>query len=163
MTLLRALISHPECTVSGLAEAIHVSKGVASTNLRAINARGLITSRQAGKYVFYSAQANPHVDNAPEILEALEAAFSAGMSNGQIIHCATAFTNRRRIEIVRVLRHGVRSLRGLLIETDIPHPALHRHLRKLTRRDVVFQEDSLYSLKTPAHPFAGVLLEIATA
>ncbi len=129
--------------------------------LRAISARGLITARPAGRWVFYTAQANPSVDHAGTLLSIVRICCQTGMQNKEVIHCATAFTHPRRIKIVAQLHHKTMTAEELAMATQISPPALHRHLRKLIERDMVERSNKQYALKIPANPLGQALLQAA--
>ncbi|VGO16134.1 hypothetical protein PDESU_04724 [Pontiella desulfatans] len=58
LNLLRELLRCNECTVAMLGSKVGIAEAYASTQLRTLNSRGLITSRPSGKWVYYSAQPN---------------------------------------------------------------------------------------------------------
>ncbi|MCF7847489.1 MAG: metalloregulator ArsR/SmtB family transcription factor [Kiritimatiellales bacterium] len=160
LTLLRHLFEAHELRVCDLANKAGISEKLASNYLRILNARGLIGSRTEGRWVFYSAEANPEVDNAALILQTVRNCCHSGMTNTEIFRCATAFTHTRRIGIISQL-HG-QSLRidELSIKTQIPYPSLIRHLRKLEKRGMVRQQNDRYEMSLPENMLGLTLVQI---
>ena len=161
LDMLRELHTHGLRTVSQLAESVGLPLGMASSQLRAINARGLISAKREGRYVFYSPEPNPGVDYASDILHALENAFDLGTDNPEIVRAATAYTHSRRLDIVHALGAAPMPFEQLTSKTAISPPALARHLRKLEARGLVDMNGDLYKLTPPADPFALTLMLIA--
>lgn len=162
LDLLRALFSCGESSVSGLAGKTGISRPLASTYLRALNARGLISARSAGRWVFYSDLPNLAVEHSGTIGDAVRRCFAAGAENGSLVKVATAFTHKRRILISRCLCEGEKSYQELLATTRISPAALYRHLEKLAARQMVEEENEYYRLASPVNPLGQTLLAIAT-
>lgn len=161
LELLRSVITEPGSTVSALAASTKLQESYASIELRKLNARGLIQARARGRYVFYWDEANPSVEHAGGILDALRAAFSAKTTNERIIQTATAFTHPRRIMVVKALGLGGKTIPELSMATQISQPALYRHLNKLAARGFVKVHDERWRLDDPRLPLAHTLLGIA--
>ena len=161
LNLLRELFSAKELSVEALATRAELSEKTAGIYLRAISARGLITARPAGRWVFYRAQANPEVDHAGTLLSIVRICCQTGMKNKEIIHCTTAFTHPRRIKIVGRLQQTAMTVEELSLATQISPPALHRHLRKLIEREMVERSNKQYILKIPDNPLGQALLQAA--
>ena len=161
LNLLRELFSAKELSVEALATRAELSEKTAGIYLRAISARGLITARPAGRWVFYRAQANPSVDHAGTLLAMVRICCQTGMKNKDIIHYATAFTHQRRIKIVAQLQHKTMTADELSLATQISPPALHRHLRKLIDREMMERSNKQYTLKFPDNPLGQALLQTA--
>jgi len=163
LNLLRVLFSCDESTVSVLARETGISLSLASIQLRSLNARGLVSARPAGRWVFYSANPNLAVEHAGIIGNAIRERCAAGTENKSLIEMATAFTHPRRIAIARCLSEGAKTFPELLVSTHISTMALYRHLGKLAARHMMEQEDDRYLLARPKNPFGQTLLAIATA
>lgn len=163
LNLLRLLFSCAESTVSALAEEMDISASLASIHLRALNARGLISARPAGRWMFYSANPNLAVEHAGSIVGAVREHCTAGAENESLIRMATAFTHPRRISIARCLCAGEKSYLELLVSIRISQAALYRHLEKLSARSMVEMENERYRLADPEDPLGRTLLTIATA
>ncbi len=161
LRLVRLLLPDQNRSVTDLANEANLTEGVASAYLRMLGARGLLLARPRGRNVFYSAEANPNVENAAELLNALKTAFSSGASNEEIIHYSTAFTHQRRIEIINALRDRKLMSSELVARTDIPHPSMSRHLRKLESRGMIAREKELCRVAYPKSMFARTLLMVA--
>ena len=161
LDLLRELLAGKDRTVAALASRTGMSEQLASVHLRAIGARGLITARPNGRWLYYSATPNPLVDHAEILIDTLRKCCMAKMDNEQIIHCATAFTHQRRIEIVKGLHHKAMPFGELVFATQISAPALHRHLGKLLDREMLEHNGKLYRINTPANPLGETLLKLA--
>lgn len=162
--LLRALVSDGETSVTELGGRTGISQPHASAHLRLLNSRGLISARANGKWVFYRAAPNPHVEHAARILSAMEECFSrSDLHDADIFRIATAFTHERRIRIVQQLYRCSLTDPELARRTQIPLSSLHRHLAKLSARDMIDVADGCCALRFPVHPLAQTLLGIATA
>ncbi len=161
LNLLRELFSAKELSVTALATSSGLPEKLTSPQLRTISARGLITSRTEGRWVFYSDKANPAVEHANTILILVRECCKMGMKNEEVIHYATAFTHQRRIDIVGRLQQKAMTSQELSLATQISPPALNRHLRKLINRGMVECSDKQYALKIPSNPLGQALLQIA--
>lgn len=158
LDLLRMLDAEkPPRTVLDLASQSGLPDSSASECLRALNARGLILSQRKGKHVFYSAEANPNVADAAEILLALKNAFARKMSDEEIIDHCTAYTHERRIALVNALRSRPGTAEELSLRIGASPQAVRRHLGKLERRGLIDRRDDLYFLVIPDNSFARAL------
>lgn len=144
LEMLRLLIERGELCVSELADLAGTTPHNASTQLRALNARGLITPRRERLRVLYRAEANDSLAAAPRLLEAVRAAFAAGTSQKTVFRICTAFTHPRRIEITRTLQTAPLSLDALQEKTGISLSALWQHLDKLESRGFVKKSGTQY-------------------
>ncbi len=154
------LFDHGELCVIEMARMTTSSAHNATTQLRALNARGLITFRREKMRVIYRAEANQLVDNSPELLAALRTCHEQSVSFETVIRMATAFTHERRIEIIRALDISKQTLCGLLDSTNMNSSPLSRHLRKLQDRGFVRQVNGVYRIATPGNPLGRTLLKI---
>ena len=159
LEMLRLLFETGELCVSEMADLTKVSPHNASTQLRALNARGLITPRREKQKLFYRAEANENLDAAPILLNAVRDAFANKKSAEAIFHSCTAFTHERRIQIVRALANGPKSFGALMKETGILPSALWNHLEKLSDRGFVKEQGRLYRLRRVNDPFRRTLLQ----
>ncbi len=163
LTLLWKIFEEGELCVHELVEQTGVSRPNASTQLRALSARGLIMPRREDMRVIYRAEANAGISFAPPLLDALRECFEQSMTFKTVIRQATAFTHERRIEIVRALKGKILSFETLLGTTGMSSTALSRHLNKLERRGFVKYTKGIYRLGAPRNPLSRVLVEIACA
>lgn len=162
LEMLWLLFEKSELCVSELARLTGTTSHNASTQLRALNARGLITPRREKLRVLYRAEANAETVSAPVLLEALRAAFAKKTPLGTVFHICTAFTHPRRIEIVRSLTKAPQQTFGELLEaTGMSPSALWIHLEKLSRRGFVKNREGLYGLVRPKDPLRRALLQAA--
>ncbi len=162
LRMLGVLLRHDEMAVSAVARAVGVSDVVASQELRALGARGLLTARRDGLWVFYRVSPDPSIRGTTELLSALRRAFSERTQPAEaVFRLTTAFTHPRRIEIVRFLSDGAMSREVLSRSTAIGRRALERHLAKLARRGFVKKGAAEWHLECPRHPLAAALLRLA--
>jgi DNA-binding transcriptional ArsR family regulator len=161
LDLLRLLLIGNEISVREAASKVGVSPNHASTQLRALNARGLIRREPCGKFVFYRAQANPDLPVVRPILSAIRHSVEARQTNQWLMQRFTAFTHPRRIEIVRLL--SGRSMRYVELrkETRCLDRSLCLHLEKLVRRGVAEASEGVYHLTPPRDVLSRTLLHAA--
>jgi len=152
--------NHESCVIEAAGETA-TSANNATTQLRALNARGLIAFRREKMRVIYRPEANHAVDNAPELLNELKKCYKQSMSFEVIIRQATAFTHERRIEIVRALNHSKQTFGDLRDSTGMSSSSLSRHVGKLEARGFVTLTNGVYSLSCPNNSLGKVLLKIA--
>jgi len=163
LEMLRLLFEKGELCVSEMADLTGISPHNASTQLRALNARGLITPRRENQKVIYRAEANEELDAAPALLNTIRAAFAKKTSARTIFHSCTAFTHERRIQIVRVLENGAKPFGDLMKETGMSSAALWNHLDKLSDRGFVKEQDRRYRLIRVKDPLRRALLKAICA
>ena len=163
LRLLWLLFKNEGLCVADLAALTGISEQNASNQLRALNARGLITPRRQNLRVFYHPEPNTEVEHAQTLLDALRAWCESNMRFPAIIRQATAFTHERRILIMRALQEGPASLGDLHERTGIPLPSLTHHLKKLEARGFVRRGYGTYYQNTPGNPFGRVLKKVACA
>jgi DNA-binding transcriptional ArsR family regulator len=162
LVLLWHLFNEGELTVTQLMERAGIAEPIASNQLRALSARGLISCRRRKTHVLYRAEANDAVRHAPLLLSALDECHQQAMPFKHVIWQATAFTHERRIEIVRTLNAGPLTLGALGFATGISCPALSRHLKKLQARGFIRLKSSSYLIVRPGNPLGRVLIGIAS-
>ncbi len=163
LRLLWTVFEDDQLSVAERAGACGIQEAFASTQLRALNARGLITPKHAGNKLFYRAEANQSVPHAGDLLQALRTVRSQNMPMRRIIKTATGFTHPRRIVLARELSNSEPTgLKELAQRTQIPVPALRRHLNKLRKRGFIRQHHRTYRLNQPHNnALAHRLLRIA--
>ncbi len=159
--LLWEIFENNELCVGELADLAEITHHNASTQLRALNARGLLVATRRKQKLFYRPEANEDVAHAEDLLKALHRCYEQSVPFKQIIRQATAFTHTRRIEIVQELSGCRKTFADLLQATGMKPPSLSRHLEKLKARGFVEQVDKMYKLRSPRHKFGRVLLRIA--
>jgi DNA-binding transcriptional ArsR family regulator len=165
LRMLQAVLTQPGAYVSAVAKSCRVPLNTASTGLRALQARGLITARRVGPYVFYAPQTDADVRHADAVLTAISAALRRGDPIIGVMKVVTAFTHVRRITLVRTLDTKSGLLSGTLSQRcGISQPALRRHLAKLARRGMVASNKRhLWQVTVPPTPLGRALLSIARA
>lgn len=163
LQLLWLIFEEQELYVQQIAERTGMSVPNASTQLRALSARGLISPRRKNMMVLYRAEANNAVDTAPVLLDTLRVCYEQGVSFQTIIRQTTAFTHERRIELIRALTGKALAFHELAETTGMSASALSRHLEKLEARGFVKYKSGFYQRTTPGNPLGRVLLKIVTA
>ncbi len=146
--------------VGELALAIGASRENATIQLRALNARGLITSTRSGKKVIYRAEANPGVDGAEELLEALRESFNAKIPLSVVFQEATAFTHSRRIFLMKTVSLSSGSFDELLETSGMSPIALHWNLPKLVARGFIQACGDFYTAGDPKNPLGKCLMRL---
>ncbi|MBI9019825.1 MAG: transcriptional regulator [Verrucomicrobia bacterium] len=161
LEMLRLLFKKGELCVSEMADLTGISAHNASTQLRALNARGLITLRRENQKVIYRAEANGELSAAPTLLEAVRNAFEKKTPVRTVFHLCTAFTHDRRVWIVRILTEGPQSFGELLEKTGMSPSALWNHLEKLSARGFVKKQGGHYRLARVKDPLRRALRQTA--
>jgi DNA-binding transcriptional ArsR family regulator len=149
LKLLWRLFEFGEGSMGQLARSVGIAESTASTGLRALNARGLIVSERSGAYTFYKIGANPEVEHAELLLDALRDGYRQVVPIAQVMRVSTAFTHSRRIDIVRALNDGGLDEISLSARCQISIPALQRHIRKLNDRGFVERSGRCMELIVP--------------
>ncbi len=161
LQLFGLLVQQAPQTVSELALRLELALPVASQYLRALEARGMLTSLRVGRRVDYRPSA-VQAESAHELVVALRSAFQRGASPIEsLFRLSTAFTHPRRIELFRALQTKACSLSELRTATGISVQALQRHLGKLEARGFVACRLGIYSATTPAEGFGRALARLA--
>lgn len=163
LDLLQHLFEQEELCVSELAEMTGISPHNASTQLRALNARGLIARRREKQKIIYRAEANKELPDAPALLTAVRDAFAKQTPRRTIFHLCTGFTHERRIELARVLAVAPRTVGELRSCTGMSDSALALHLEKLSARGFIKKQDGRYRLRRVKSPLRRALLQAALA
>lgn len=160
LACLGAVCEDRSHTVSELAQRARLSPTVASLYLRQLQARGLIRPARVGRWVRYSAVADPAVAHAAEVLAAMKRALRRSHPPyRRLFRTLTGFTHPRRLAILRALtgRNAV-PLEWLRDATGIPVPALSRHLDKLRRHGLVRRTPSGWRLALTPSRLAQALM-----
>ena len=158
-------LSKGEKGVSELARDVGLSISTASVYLRALNARGLISVRRVTSHVYYG---NGTDRSLPEA-QLLQTAFAKVFSRKKLpdnwpeglIPTLRAYSHLRRITILQCLAEKQRGFTDLSFVTGIPEMSLARHLRVLSRAQIVSCEKNLYSIVKPRNVLQSAFLEIA--
>lgn len=154
------LVQRSPRTVSSVASRLGLSIPVASQSLRALEARGLLSARRAGRYVEYRLNAAT-TGIVPVLVPALRSAFRQTTSPvDSVFKLTTAFTHPRRIEIFRTLKRQARTLGEMRTEFRISMPALCRHLAKLKRRGFIVQGCGRYLATNPCDQLGRALARL---
>lgn len=160
LRLLWKLFQLGEGNVTALGEAVGLKEPLASAYLRALNARGLISSERRRNYVFYKPEANPEVEHAGQMLGSLRHCYEDLMPLARITYHMTAFTHPRRVDIVRALSQGEADDVRLSVQTRISPLALYRHIKKLVARGYVEKNGRELRLVEQGEGLAQDLLSI---
>lgn len=160
--MLHELIQHPDQTVSAVARRVNVPPAVATQYLRALNARGLLQARRAGKWEYYRPSPDKSIPGAASLLKALEETFATEEQPIEVIfRHVTAFTHPRRLVIIRALQPRGLTKAALRIRTGISQSALTRHLAKLLDRGFVIVDGFTWRCTRPKGRLAKILLYLA--
>lgn len=162
LRVLGCVIQHPDLTVSDVAAYLELGVSATSQYLRALEARGLLTSRHVGRHVRYRAKAHTTVSMAPSLLVALKLTFhQQSYPVETAFKLATAFTHPRRIEIFHAIGEKRRTLAQLYSLTGIPSRALQRHLRKLEARELLARWRGTWAIVNRTDPLGVALTRLA--
>lgn len=161
LQLLWCLFRNEGLCISELAQQVHISEPNASNQLRALNARGLITPQRANLKVIYHPEPNIQVSYAEELLNALRRCCESKMSHKVIIRQATAFTHHRRILIVCALAEKKRTAQELSELLSASSSSIALHLFKLEARGFVQNIKGTYRLRNPANSLGRRLMKVA--
>lgn len=161
LKILQYLLHKGDCCVSDVANGLGLSLNNASTQLRALNARGLISVRRKGRNVCYRLEANEKLVAPPALMDVITSAILRGVSLDRIFRICTAFTNERRIRIVRMLFHNPQTFRQLRQRVHVCESSLWLHLDKLISRRFVHYRDGVYRLRRVRDPLRRILLDAA--
>ncbi len=158
--LLYALFEHPNLCVFELAQATDIRPEHASLHLRTLSSRGLIRQTRQKMRLICCADANRELEAPSLLLEALRACHKNNMPAELILKQATAFTHRRRIEIIQAVSETGSSRDALHNRTNISYSALTRNLNKLEARGFVNIGRNFVKRSVPPDPLSKALLRI---
>lgn len=162
LNCLKVVLDRLEICVEDVAEMVGVTDNEASKSLRALQSRGLISSRRESRWVIYFPSTNPLVESAKPLLDAVSKALhDEQVSMIDIEKACTAYTHMRRIVITRLLSSsGPLDISGIKKATGYSFQAIKRHLVKLVDRRTVSEEDGVYTLCKSKDPLSKALLRI---
>ena len=162
---LKAVLAVPGRTVEDVATVVGLTEPQASLALRALQSRGILSSRRRSRWAHYYPEADASVVAASQFLSAAKSALIDNhMSEREMSNAMRAYTHPRRIAIVRALAHEDNLQRdeiGSML--GISREAMIRHLRKLKTLGVVRLKDETYSLAKPSSGLAESLRAIILA
>jgi DNA-binding transcriptional ArsR family regulator len=187
LRLLSCLACDRELNPNRLAERLRIPASVVSAHLRTLLAAGLVRRRRSGAWSHYKAD-SPYGENTISgrliawLVSTLRTPEHQPEDSGPgklrddpcpggsdtdsavlkaIFDAATAFTDLRRLQILRHLaRHGAATTRELVAELSMSDQAASRHIAKLRRRGYVrtrqpsprhFTYELSAASKTPVH------------
>jgi len=146
LRILEYLSRRGETRPTTLAEKLQVPLNTLSAHLRALTTAGLIQGRKSGANCYYRFE-SPYADNALSgsmsrwLLEVLSERTSPQdhpRLHMIIFDAATAFTDLRRLQILRHLElHGPTTPNQLASELSMSEDAVSRHTSKLRRRGLI--------------------------
>lgn len=160
LQLLWDVFEEEELCVRDLALRTETSSPNASNQLQALAAKELITPKRGKLKVVYTPTVQPQTLCAKTLLPALWNCWNNKIEFKTIIHEATSFTHERRIQIVRCLAVSNETFDSLLKKTGMTTPALNRHLKKLSDRNIIQKQSKTYQLRRPNSLLTKCLLEL---
>ncbi|HBA84136.1 MAG TPA: hypothetical protein DCZ95_08590 [Verrucomicrobia bacterium] len=161
LELLHYVMATSSASVSDIARALQMPLAVASSYLRALNARGLLRVKRKGRFVVYEAAADPTMPEIGVLLPAIKAIFRTKDPFRTALEVLTGFTHPRRIALLKAMEGGAVDLEFLREKTGISKPALMRHLRKLRKRGCVMRSNKRYQRVRPGTALGRTLLALA--
>lgn len=148
--------------MSAVAARLKHPLSLASENLRALEARGLLAAKRVGKHVKYlpgDSAANPAAHDLVVVLR--KALLREKHPFETIFRLATAFTHPRRIEVFRALQGEPRTAAQIQQATRISERAVRRHLWKLESRGFVVYRIGRYAAVNRSDAFGRELVRLA--
>ena len=152
-----------------LAAEADVSVPTASTYLRALNARGLISVIRSGPYVYYGTGSDRSRPAAAEIQKSCARLFAIKVLpkdwSSRLLPLLQAYSHPRREMIVRILG-SVQPIRYAELKklSGFGETPFLRHLGLLSAAGVVIHDgDGAYSLAKPGNSLAAAFLKAALA
>ena len=160
LAILQVVIERGPVCVKEVAQICHLPENTATQYLRALQSRGLLAAHRQSRWVYYAPQADPAVQHAQPMLEAMRNAFAQGESRKAMVAALTAFTHPRRIAMVRQLAAGPASVPEVASAIGASRQAGYRQMEKLAERAVVIlRMDERWELARPAAGLAHTLLQ----
>jgi len=134
LACLTAVLETPGLSVGEAADKVGLPENQASINLRALQARGLLTARRYGRWIRYFPEPDPLVQHADLVLSALRREWQSpsGLNEKRLMGALRAFTHSRRLTILKCLvlmREA--TCEELVAKARISQPAVSRHLETL--------------------------------
>jgi DNA-binding IclR family transcriptional regulator len=164
LRVLQVVIESPGCCVTDIQHACRLPQSSTSHHLRQLQARGLLTARTSSRRVIYLPQTDPAVGHAKHIFAAAQAAQQRGETPAATSRLLKAFTQSRRITIVRALHLAAAMPDDLVRRCGISLPAVYRHLDNLTERAVVREKPKgVFRLNPDMPHLAQDLVHVACA
>ena len=158
LKIFNLLMRTEPLAVSAVAERLNFTVPAASQCLRALEARGILTSRRVSRRVDYRL----NTDAATPLAAPLRVTFQRNSTPIEtVFKLATAFTHPRRVEIYRALAATSRTQGQLQAFTRISGRALLRHLGKLEARDFIQLREDTYHVIERTDPFGRALADLA--
>lgn len=145
---LKAVLLHPSLTVGEAAAFVNIPENQASINLRALQARGLITSQRQSRWTHYLPIADPFVEHAALLLATMRKTLTRGCpSERAVVTLLKAFTHARRLVVLSYLqKHPGALVESLVSASHISQPAMWRHLTLLHANSIIVNKDGRWSL-----------------
>mgnify|MGYP001189133913 CR=1 FL=1 len=105
LACLDAVLKTPGLSVGEAAHEVGFPENQTSINLRALQARGLLTARRDGRWIRYFPEADPLVQHAAMVLNAVRREWQGrnGLKEKRLIETLRAFTHSRRLTILKCL------------------------------------------------------------
>ena len=137
---LTVVLKAPGLSVGEAATKAGIPENQTSINLRALQARGLLTARRDGRLIRYYPEPDPLVRYAAAVLAAVRRELTRGdrLDTEILKRTLRAFTHSRRLTILKCLMNQ-KVLTGEVIvsKARISQPAVSRHLETLCRAGLV--------------------------
>ena len=137
----------------------------ASTYLRALNARGLISVVRVSSFVYYGTKSDRSLPTAMAIQDAFRRLFSRKTLpkdwTSRLLPLVKAYANPRREEIVRTLcRYQPVSYAELFRRVGFCETSFLRHLNILLKAGIVIRDDDagMYALAKPMNSLAAAFV-----
>jgi len=148
--------------VSDVAARCGLTISHASQILRALESRGLLTSRRRGARVLYVLDPGGALPGHRPLAVALQRELAVAAADYRtIVWKLTAFTHPRRVAVVQAIARGTHARSGVGAAGRMSQTALQRNLSKLKRRGVLDESDGALHVLKPASPLAAALLSFA--
>ena len=164
LTVFAHVVQTQRTSVTQTATACNLPISQACLNLRALQSRGLLAVERTGRWVYYSPQAEPSVQDAAALLRVMTAALRRHDDTQAMLAALTACTHPRRLLILQALRTQPLTAEQLAGRCHISLPAVFRHVTKLLRRGAITQDGvhKHYHLSISAPPLLADLLALIT-
>ncbi len=134
LTCLSVVLNSPGVSVGEVADEAGLPENQASINLRALQARGLLTARRDGRWIRYFPEPDPLVQHAAAVLDAVRRELKSGLEHQvePLMETFRAFTHSRRLTILKYLALlNKATCEEIVSKTRISQPAVSRHLETL--------------------------------
>lgn len=150
LACLAIVLKSPGLSVGKIAVKAGIPENQTSMNLRALQARGLLSARRDGRWIRYFPEPDPLVNHAAAVLDAVRRELRGGNerdTNG-LRTTLCAFTHSRRLTILKCLMlQDEITCETVASRTRISKPAVWRHLETLRNAGLVYEtKDGLWLL-----------------